>query len=260
MIDPRTPDGAAVLCYDNAARAAGTGYTASSVDGDNVAANAFDGLTWDYWRATSAGTHSLTVALPATAAAQYIGIAGHNLAGGSFRFKGSPDGVSTVDLLPGVSKLVTSNAPICVLLPAAVSYPFYSIEVTQAAEAPQLGVVSFGSILPVQRGIHDGFTPPPDAVREDYTTNESAGGLFLGRSVSRVTNDLDVNLTYLTRDWVRRYWRPFADAVATEPFFFVWDRYRYPSEVFFGYSTKRPVPQIMRGQFMQAQLTARGVA
>ena len=59
------------------------------------------------------------------------------------------------------------------------------------------------------------------------------GGAFLGRSLYRKGNQVNIVTDGLDPSWVRSSWEPFMEHAELKPFFFSWDDDNYPAEAAF---------------------------
>lgn len=262
---PEWIDGRSVLAHDQIADLSGAVTTASSTaaaSGTTTfdAANAVDGLTYDYWQAAAAGAQWLKIALTASAPVDFLGLAAHDLGSrvASVLLEGSQDNAAWTTILAAFTP--ANDKPLLKLLPAVVSYRYYRVTFTPGNGIQKIGALMLGRATPLQRGVRVGHKPAPFARNVEYTTTQAEGGNFLGRSVLRVSNDIDIALTHITDAWYREKLEVFALKSETKPWFFMWDKWRRPDEVFFGFATERPIPSNDKTTFMQVSWGARGFA
>lgn len=264
--NPEFVDGRSVLCHDDVAQTSGATLSASSTaaaSGTTTydAANAFDGLTYDYWQAAAGGAQWLKIALPVSAPVDYMCLAAHDLGtkAASVQLQGSLDDATYVNLLPEGTFTPANDRPIVKLFNKA-AYRYFKLTVTPASGTAKIGVWMMGASTPLQRGVRVGHQPATFARKVDFTANRSESGNFVGRSVLRVANDVDIDLSKLTDRWYREHFEPFAIKAETRPWAFVWDRWRRPDEAFFGYALERPIPTNDKTLFMSVRWPARGLA
>lgn len=262
---PEWIDGRSVLAHDQIADLTGAAVSASTTaaaSGTTTfdAANAVDGLTYDYWQASAGGAQWLKIALTASAPVDFLGLAAHDLGSraASVLFEGSLDDATWVTLLAAFTP--PNDKPLLKLLPAVVSYRYYRVTFTPGNGVQKIGALMLGRATPMQRGVRVGHKPAPFARKVEFTTNHTESGNFVGRSILRVSNDIDIQLSSITDAWYREKFEPFALKAETKPWFFMWDKWRRPDEVFFGYATERPIPSNDKTTFMQVSLSARGFA
>ena len=234
--------------------------TASSTAAGSDPRFAATGFTYDRWTAAATGTHDLVFTLATPATVDALGITEHNFNGGSLRLQGSNDGTTYTDLLPGASKLIETDAPLLLRLPKPVAYSFYRLRVTNAATAPSVAVVGLGQLLRLQRGTHQGHAPPVLNQQIEYSTPETDGGAFAGRSIVRRFASLQLSMDNVTETWLREHWQPFVLASRLQGFWFSADAVNRPADVFFGYTTQEPGATHNTGRYMTTELQARGVA
>lgn len=263
---PEYVDGKAVLCYDDVSQRSGATLTASSTataSGTTTydAANAFDGLTYDYWKPAAGGQQHLKIALTSSQPVDYMALAAHDLGSRAcvVQLQGSLDDSTYVNLLPEGSFTAADDDPIVRLFPEK-AYRYFKLLLTPGNGLEQVGIFMLGRSTPLQRGIHNGHRPAPYSREIQFATNQSEGGQFLGRSVQRYANDTEIALSKITGSWYREKLEPALRAMETRPFAFVWDRWRRPDEAFFGYMTERPKPVNEQTQFMAVTIPCRGIA
>ncbi len=264
--NPEFVDGKAVICYDDLAQRSGAVLSASSTaaaSGTTTydAANAFDGLTYDYWQPAAGGQQYLKVALTASQPVDYMALAAHDLGSRAcvVQLQGSIDDSTYVNLLPEGTFTPTDDDPI-VRLFQEKAYRYFKLLLTPGNGTEKVGIFMLGRSTPLQRGIHTGHRPAPFSRNVEFSTNQAESGQFLGRSILRVSNDTDIALSKITGRWYRETLEPMIRAAETRPFAFVWDRWRRPDEAFFGYLTDRSKPVNEQGQFMAVTLPCRGIA
>lgn len=264
--NPEYVDGRSVICYDDISQLSGAVLSASATataagTATYDAANAFDGLTYDYWKPSTGGAQWLKIALAASAVVDYLGLAAHNLGtlGATVQLQGSLDDATYVNLLPEGTFVPTDDGPI-VRLFTEKAYRYFKLTTTPPSGTQQIGVLMLGRSTPLQRGVHVGHRPAPFSRDVRYTTNESEGGNFLGRSIVRVSNETEIALSNMTARWYREKFEPFALQAESRPFFFVWDRHRRPDEAMFGYATNRPSLENGKTSFVSTTLSMRGKA
>lgn len=251
-----TPTGSSHVGYQNLADAATR--SASSAAADFPLDNAFDYRADDYWMPTAGGTQSITLDNGSAKAADYMGIAAHDLhvQGATVKVYGSPDNSTFTQL--GSSAVPLSGAPFAILF-APASYRYYKVEFSGLAAAPRVGVLNLGARMQLQRGTWIGHAPAPYNRQVAYVASETEGGLPLPRSIQRVANQAEIALDRLTPTWVRASWVPFSLWCESRPFFFFWNVARFPSEVMFAMGTPSP-PANSHQSFMRVNMPLRGLA
>ena len=224
-----------------------TGTTVgSSEDGDNVIENCFDWRTFDWWKPSgSAQYNHITIDAGAAVSCDYLAIAAHDLLTqecgialyySSDNFSADNNAI-TFTTYPGTldSGYVFPDDDTTVFVQfAAVSARYWRIltdnRQTSITDQPSLGVVALGAALELPNGERTGFTPPTLYDDSTIINNTSQRGEFLGRSIERNGNLLNLNLAALTPAFVRSDIEPFLTHAKTKPFFYTWDNSTYPEE------------------------------
>jgi len=93
--------------------------------------------------------------------------------------------------------------------------------------------------MELERGMESGFAPPTLARDHKYYTSVSEGGVFLGRSIRRITYSTKIDLKKVTPGWVRTTWTDFLDHAELYPFFFSWDTENHSDEAVFAWVNKK---------------------
>lgn len=210
-----------------------------------------DPLTWNRWVGSSNGTSFIDIDRNSIAAAgpiNYIGIASHNL---------GSRGTASVSISHfrhdgGWTNLVTftptSDDAIMVLLEDEVTPPpghfdQWSIAISQAQEAPQIGTVYMGRVLVMPHSIYGGHSPGTLSRDTEILPNVSVDGRFLGRSIVRRGYRTGYEFRHLPAGWYREHFDPFVDHALRDPFFIAWKPDSFPGEVLYGWTPDdiRPV-------------------
>lgn len=183
--------------------------------------NLVDGLTYDYWTPTSGSSHSVTVALSEARQANYLAIAGHNLAdvGGSVGAGFANGGGFTGALF---MHPVTSNAPL--LVPFSSTHSGSEWRLYVDAPAPyRIAVAHIGMLTELQRGMPLSWTPPLRGNEAVERSNPfTVGGQVLGTNIVAQTMSCEIPQNNATRAWVDAVWQPMVEQMQLSPFFFKW--------------------------------------
>lgn len=229
--------------------------SASSEDGEHVAALAVDGITATAWRTVTGASHWLEVTLPSALAADYMAIAAHTL-GGTVVAPQYHDGAGWVDAVDPTALL--SGAP-AVWVFDQISSDRWRLEVTGAPDVVELGALHIGQALRPDTGLRaEQFQPP--SLNEDITYDApiSVGGQLLPRTVRRRGVEVRLNLPRLGYDFARDEWLTFIDAASARAFFF-WFIFGADAEIVYG-GLDRHGGQITRARRTDLELRMRGIA
>jgi len=105
-------------------------------------------------------------------------------------------------------------------------------------------VLSVGKLLICERKVQATFTPLPYGRKRQVTSGMSESGQFLGRNVVGQKVETSCTLAFMSPDWYRDNFEPFADASGTATFFFAWAPVSYPLEVGYAWLMNDAIPQI----------------
>lgn len=212
---PDVPLSHARIGYDNRVTTATAGSAINGFPASSVA----NPLTYEFWRPV--GTSGVLTALFNAGPVDYVGIAAHNMAGGSVK----------VEVLVGASWVEidtvspTSNAPLMFLFAQVTAS---GVRLTVSGTAPSIGVLYAGKVLAMQRKVWGGINPINFARRTTIRPNVSEGGQWLGRSIIREGSETSVTWRNLSYDWYKSDFDPFVEAARTRPFFFAMKPDKYP--------------------------------
>jgi hypothetical protein len=194
---------------------------------------AVDGLTYDGWRPTNAGTSWLQVTTGA-GPIDYIGVAAFDLRNGSIKPQYKP-GDTWLDL--GAEVTQPQSGPVVWHFPKAMAGD-YRILIQGAIAPPTIGVVMGGLAMVPDSGLPIGWEPPSLNPTEEYTNSISERGQFLSRQIKRFGASIDVSLERLTYRYGRTTWQQFQLHARRRGFFFWWS-YDGFAEVAYGGMTSK---------------------
>lgn len=213
--------------------------TASSAAPGFDAAFAADPSTIKFWRPTS---------LPATwdldfptADISYIGIAAHDLATVGASVAVSVDIGAGLD--PVVSHTPADNSPILFLIDVR-SADAVRLTFSGAGAVPTVGIIMIGlaTVFP-QRSAYVGRRDFQDQIVEAFTTNQSDGGNFLGRYVSRRSQAVNLSVSHLSEDWKSSVLDRLIAHLTHLPGFVADRPQSARKSVIFGYLAEKPIPE-----------------
>lgn len=179
----------------------------------------------------------------------YIGLAGHNLAGCTIQIFGAVEIYQDLPLYVALTQeiLPADNRPIMFRY-TRTSYRALRIAITNipADKVASIAVVYCGDLLVCERKVQASFTPLNYGRKPDVMSGMSDRGQFLGRLIVGSSQQSSCNLSFMSPDWYREFFDPFIENAQTEPFFFAWAPVSYPQEVGYAwFMDDMPVPQIM---------------
>ena len=180
---------------------------------------------------------TLEATLPSPVTADYVGLCGHNLGGGSLHLR-AWDGSAFAPIVT-----ITPAGPTCHMTPfPAVTTDRWQIEVITAGDPAILAVLAVGLALPLDSGLRQGFVPPPFTEQAEVIDTTSQEGLPLGRTVRRTPGRLTLNVTDLDAEWMRTHWLPLRRHARDLPFFLLWNPTQWPDEAALCWAEGEPSP------------------
>lgn len=249
---------AAVIGYNNLLTdVAGAVITVSSEATGFLKENAYDWITADWWKASSAADLYLYIDCLAAVPCDYLGVYGHNAysaSGGTGKITlyYSDTGVGGPWTLLVDAVVGSDNCYIKTF--TAVTKRYYRFSFYDGStfnSAPYAAAISFGARLDLPYGMQPGFGPPLLSYEDEITNQQSINGNFLGRTIKRQGVKFTIDMPpVLTPAWVRTYWSPFIDKAKIRPFFFNWDNTNYPLESVFCWAVGKIKPPVYESQNM----------
>lgn len=200
---------------------------------------ATNGLTYDAWLANDGGEQWLAVST-GSGPLDYIGVAGHDLGGGSIRPQWF-DGDDWHDLAP--ETVPATRGPLLWYFPRRMAAQ-YRLLIQGAILPPALGVVMGGLATVPDSGLPVGWEPPSLNQAIEGSNVISEGGQLLGRHIRRRGVRTDCSLQHISYPWSRTQWSEFLEHAYRRGFFLWWTFAGY-SEVVYGGMTSH------QGQFSE---------
>lgn len=253
---PPFPTSHARICYDNLLTQAGASATAT--DDNAGATKVLIPNTFERWRPGS-GVESITIELGQNEDVDYIAIGAHNLG-----TKGVDVEILTSDTTGGgftsrLSVSPTDDRPILLLLDPEIDVRRIKVEITNGTDR-EIGVISAGIALQMERPLYGGHSPVNLSSRTDYQNSVSDTGQWLGRTITRDGLQTNYQWNNLSDDWYREYFEPFVQAAKSLPFFIAWRPDLYPDEVAYCWTTSDIKPTNRGGgtKLMNVGISVRG--
>lgn len=252
-VDDVQPLTHARIGYRTLLKETGATLTASTAAVGYPASNVKREATDAWWKPTAIPA-TLTLTLPETRKADYIGIASHDLAGFTIKYEYN-DGASWVE----IEEFLQPDNSTIMLIHTEVLAAQYRLTISGTGDVPRVGVVYIGKALAMQQPIYGGFTPP---ISPDVETrgNQSDAGQFLGVSVIRKTQPFSASWQHLTAPWFRKNMLPFLQTFETRPAFVSWRPADFPDEVVYMWRTSNPSGSNMGiKDYMEVSIQGNGI-
>lgn len=198
--------------------------------------NAYDWLTYDWWKPGATGSQTLTCTFGAGVTPDYFACFAHNLGteGASIVLQSEIASVWTdafSDISPTGTEVIFEPF-------TAAAQTDWRVLITDCTVDTYVGVIAFGSVLELPQGMGIGFSPPNMNRKPKILNNVSMGGATLGRSYHARGERVDIKMDQLDPAWVRANWEPFLDHAELKPFFLSWDDDNYPAEAAYCWTSK----------------------
>jgi hypothetical protein len=207
----------------------------SVAQSEGVGINSIKPNTWEKWRFDSTASNSaVLITLNNPLSIDTICIGSHNLGdiNADVSITYSTDGVTFVDWEPDFA--VTSNAPIMRHIATARSVKALQISIPSGATGlGEIGFISAGEALQMQRPFFNGHTPITDGDATQYYSNRTESGEIIGQQIRRQGFETSADWQNIDDTWYRTYFAPFKQSAKLRPFFFAWNLLEYPDDVGF---------------------------
>lgn len=255
-ITPPFPLNHARILYENVLQ----GYNSITDTGPTgTAINAIKPNTWERWKFSTAA-NTLIIDFSTAVDFDTVCIASHNLSNAgatvAVYYEPEPGGV----FLELDTKTPTNNEPICFYSETLLDALTIEIRITGASGVPQIGYISAGESLQMQRPFFNGHIPITDGDVTEYYSNRTESGEIIGQQIRRQGYQTSADWRYIDDTWYRTYFDPFKKAAKLTPFFFMWNLLEYPDDVGFcrisqdincpmqnGFTTKRTINMTLLG-------------
>lgn len=226
----------------NSATRRGT-ITASSAATGFAAVNVGTPTEYDYWKATATTAQWLQVDFDATETVNAVCLTAHNLgtAGATVRVQES-DGVGGWNNI-GPSVVPADDSPIAILL-ADRNLDEIRVSFTGMSVAPYVGVLYVCEVLefPVQTYVAQG-APANMSRRSEFMTNETINGKWVGRTLRRSRNWIDIPIAHFSETWAAANFDAFAEDARYWPYFAMAKPSSYPNDVLYKWAQGDLVPE-----------------
>jgi hypothetical protein len=195
--------------------------------------NAYDWLTWDYWKPTAAGTVYYTVDMGSATSIDTWGAYAHDLGDNSatIQLQYSTDNFSADINNFGSAISPTAGEPV-LQTGTSQSKRYWRFKIVSSTTASRIGGLILGAKLSMEEGLRPGYEPDSNRARYEYMTNMSEAGTRLGGSKRKIAIEGFMYFDLLTRAWVESNWEPFVRHFETgKGWLYCPDIDNYPNEV-----------------------------
>lgn len=166
------------------------------------------------------GEQTIAVALSGTTAADYVFIAGHNLAGGSFKFQ-RWTGSAWADIFDPIS--VANNNPIWVSFQTQLSTNYRLVINPATGVTGRVAILAAGVALELEQGLQDGFSLPGASMSSDAIDSVSESGYLIGRTLLDRPDSTTIEFAPFSRGWYVANILPLRKRLIQKPWAFAWN-------------------------------------
>lgn len=234
--------------YHNLVTIGGIGNNTGSVAG-HPATNLANPSTAEYWESPPTASINdaqlLQFDLPASTVWNYVGIAGHNLAGGKYKIQVYTYPGDAPPYFEDITDYIfpLDNSAIMHLFPPMLATRVQIVIAPPVGVPARVAVVYIGEVLTLPGRTYVGHTPIPFGRDTDIVTGMSTNGQFLGRIQTREVLRNTLKQDHVNPAYYRAHIDPFVQAARLRPFFCAWRPGEYPLEVGFCWANKNIVPE-----------------
>ncbi len=226
-----------VILYNSLIPSATT-ITVTSEAAGYAKENAYDWLTFDYWKPSAAGTVYYTMDFGAAVTVDCWGVAAHDLGvnGASIQLQYSTDNFAADTNNFGDAISPDASEP-RLQTGTSQSKRYWRFKIVSASAASKIGVLMLGPRLTMNAPLESGFKPDALAQQYEPTINQSEEATILGASRRRKLVENSLTFDLLEPSWVRTNWDPFIRHVETGKGFLVQPQPdNYPAEVTYAFA------------------------
>jgi hypothetical protein len=231
--------------------------TASSENSEFPVENAYDWLLTDFFQPAASGQYTITCVYSTPVTADCMAFYGTDLDanGGTIKLQYlESDLVTWTDASNNIT--VTGTEPYVEYFTSQTSTQWRFV--IDSTPVSSIGHLFFGEYMGLELGVWEGFTPPKFQRNNEYITNVSQSGNFIGRSIVYEAGIVNLAVDYMTMDWARSDWLPFIKHAEQKPFFFTWNNANYGTEHAFAWSNNTSFSASNRKRsFMQGSISMR---
>lgn len=218
--------------------------------------NSVDWLSFTYFEADS-GNLDFTMGSNTTIDSLSIYVAtvsGSNSI--TLQYESSPSTFTTLQTNPTVSGKLTFDSFSEVTVSSGRRIRF----VIAAATTMNIRHLTVGQYMEAEQGQYASMTYPTLLGGIKVTNTISANGEVIGRSLKRQERGGQIDLEYLTPNFIRNTWEPFADHAAKFPFIYLPAPTEQPTDVGFSFAEGINSPKNMgKGDFMSVSMKIRSL-
>ena len=203
----------------------------------------------------SGGPFTFAVTLSREIAANYIGLAGHNIPNGT-----------TIEIYTGFTLLTevttVGTGPQFLIFPddEQFLYDTYTVVVYRTTGLYEIGSFYMGVYLPLPQELQAPLTPPHlarDVTVFPNTVNK--GAEFLGTRSQRVGWSFSIEQNHVDPAWVLAFWFPLSFYLERAPFFYLYDTTTPGVSMYAWLDGSLPKPKYTNPVHMSFKINCRGL-
>lgn len=205
----------------------------------DVASNALNALkrnTWEKWTPSGPGYFKATMQFDIGVDA--IALGAHNLGTKGYTVEAFYRETAAGPLIPfGTSITPTDDTPIMWHLPFDTLMRVVEIYISGSTGSAEVGYISAGKALQMQRPFFNGHNPFDDSDVTEYYAKRTESGERIGRDIRRKGFETSFEWQNLDDGWYRNYIPEFKQYAKINPIFVAWNLLEYPNDIAFGETT-----------------------
>lgn len=232
LVAPPFPLNHARILYLNKLEA----YTSVTSDVASNAINAIKRNTWEKWTPSGPGYFKLTFAFDR--GVDTICIGAHNLGTKGYTVSAFYREEEASPLIAfGDAVTPTDDTPIMWHLPFSRLMRVVEIYISDSSGQAEVGYISAGDALQMQRPFFNGHNPFDDSDVTEYYAKRTESGERIGRDIRRKGFETSFEWQNLDDGWYREYIPEFKHYAKINPIFVAWNLLEYPNDIAFGETT-----------------------
>lgn len=211
-------------------------YTSVSSNVASNAANAIKRNTWEKWTPSGPGYFKLTFAFDR--GVDTICIGAHNLGTKGYTVSAFYREEEASPLIAFGSALTPQDdSPIMWHLPFSRLMMVVEVYISGSSGQAEVGYISAGDALQMQRPFFNGHTPFTDSDVTEYYAKRTESGERIGRDIRRKGFETSFEWQNLDDEWYRENIPEFKQYAKINPIFVAWNLLEYPNDIAFGETT-----------------------
>jgi len=201
------------------------------------ALGALNTLTYEYWRFDVDDAYidvDLADSGTDTGMVDCLALVMYGLLGGTVTISTSYNGVTYTEIK---EHTFLQDGAVMIYLDSPVSSLYFRLHFyKQAPGVAKIINVMLGQYLEFERCLMKSHAPAPYQRNNEFITNLSGNGQFIGRSLIKKGVESSINFDMITASWGRADFQRFVESAINKAYYLSWNPSEYPNEVVFGWT------------------------